>query len=286
VVKHYRLTRGELDGRFFLDSGRDMPIKIAVLEDGKSAVSTPVVEELIYAIRHHRIDVLNIDPFVSCHSVSENDTAAIQTVAEQWAYIANETDCAIPLWHHTRKTRGADATIEDSRGASALIGAARGRRVLNKMTAQEAVSAALEPEERGRYFWADTSLSSMAAPAEARQWFRLESVNLGNGECGDGDDVGVAVAWEHPANGAPELTEDQETAVMAAIRAGGPWRADARAEDWIGIPMAAALALNPSNKLHRKQMTAIITDWIGQDRLENFQDRDQRRRLKDFIRPL
>ena len=284
VVKRYGLTRAELDGRFFLNFGRDMPIKIAALEDGKSTISAPVVEELIYAIRHYEIDVFNVDPFVSCHSVTENDTAAMQGVAEQWAHIANEANCSIPLWHHTRKTRGADATIEDSRGASALIGAARGRRVLNKMTAKEAESANLAPEDASGYFWADCSLSSMVPPAEARQWFRLESVNLGNGEVGDGDEVGVAVAWEHPGNGAPDLTEEQDEAAFRAIREGENWRADSRSDQWIGVPIGKAIGLNPESKAHRKQVTSLIKDWTDQNRLETFEGHDKNRNKRTCIR--
>jgi hypothetical protein len=284
VILHYGLSRRELDGRFFLDSGRDMPIKLAILADGEGTISAPAVDDLIYAIRHHKIDVLNIDPFVSSHSVTENDTAAIQAVAETWAHIANQTKCSIHLWHHTRKTRGADATIEDSRGASALIGAARGRRVLNKMTSEEARNAGLAVEERGSYFWGDTSLSSMVRPAEHREWFKLESVNLGNGDLGDGDEVGVAVAWEHPATSALDLSDDQEEAVFEAIKAGGPWRSNMQAENWIGEPIAEALELDPSVKADRQRVAKLIQRWDESFRLERYSDYDKHRNIREFMR--
>jgi hypothetical protein len=124
----------------------------------------------------------------------------------------------------------------------------------------------------------------MAPPAEARQWFKLESVNLGNGPCGDGDKVGVATAWEHP-DVALDLTEDQEEAALAAIRAGGPWRADAQADDWIGNPIAKAVGLVPTNKLHRKQVTTLVKNWTKQERLEIFTSNDNKhRKAKAYIR--
>jgi hypothetical protein len=124
----------------------------------------------------------------------------------------------------------------------------------------------------------------MAPPAEARQWFRLESVNLGNGPCGDGDRVGVATAWEHPGGAPLDLTEEQEEAALTAIRAGGPWRANVQADEWIGKPIAGAVGLVHTNKLHRKQLTALVKDWIGHDRLEIFEGRDDNHMKKEFIR--
>jgi len=55
------------------------------------------------------------------------------------------------------------------RGASALTSAARGRRVLNGMTAEEAEGAGIDADERGFYYWADASTTSMAPPAAKRQ---------------------------------------------------------------------------------------------------------------------
>lgn len=283
VCKHYGITKDEISGRFFMDSGRDMPIKVATLSDGRSTIADPVVDDLIYAIKENQIDVLTIDPFVSCHAVTENDTSMMQSVVESFANIANECNCHIGLLHHTRKTGGADASIEDARGASAAVAAARGRRVLNKMTRQEAEAAGVGPNDRGRYFWADCSLSSMAPPAEHRDWYRLESVNLGNGECGDGDSVGVAVAWEHPGT-ALDLDDDQQEAVLAAIQDGGPWRENHQAEDWIGVPIAQALGLHPANKTHRKQVRALINEWLDQGRLKISEEKDpKQRRAKKYI---
>ena len=50
----------------------------------------------------------------------ENDNNAIDVVAKTWTGIADATNTAIDLAHHSRKTGGAEVTVEDGRGAVAL----------------------------------------------------------------------------------------------------------------------------------------------------------------------
>ena len=57
-------------------------------------------------IKEHAIDVLVVDPFVSCHEVFENDNPAIDMVAKEWSRVAELGSCAIHLVHHTRKAAG------------------------------------------------------------------------------------------------------------------------------------------------------------------------------------
>ena len=62
-------------------------------------------------------------------------------MAKTWTGIADVTNTAIDLAHHTRKTGGAEVTVEDGRGAVALLNAVRSARVLNMMTEDEAAKA-------------------------------------------------------------------------------------------------------------------------------------------------
>ena len=57
--------------------------------------------------------------------------AIVKTCGE----IAVETNCAIGLVHHSRKTNGQEVSVEDARGGSALVAGTRIARVLNRMTA-------------------------------------------------------------------------------------------------------------------------------------------------------
>ena len=58
--------------------------------------------------------------------------------------IADVTNTAIDLSHHSRKTGGAEVTVEDGRGAIALLNAVRSARVLNTMTEDDATKAGIE----------------------------------------------------------------------------------------------------------------------------------------------
>ena len=113
------------------------------MRDG-AVVAEPVVDALIETIRCNKIDALIIDPFVSSHRVTENDNMAIDAVAKAYARIADTTNCAIEVVHHVKKTYGAEATVEDGRGAVALLAAARSARVLNGMSKDQAARANIE----------------------------------------------------------------------------------------------------------------------------------------------
>jgi hypothetical protein len=178
-------------------------------------------------------------------------------IAEQWAAIADITNCAIEASHHTRKLSGGDVTIEDSRGASSLMSAARVGRVLNRMNKDEAIQAGVD--QRWRYFRNDRAgegKANMSPPPEEADWFKLISVDLGNG-----DNIGVVTAWNWPSPfegiGVPHLREAQK-----AVSEGGPWRAHHQATDWVGKPIAKALNLNPNRPADRAKIRGLLEKWI------------------------
>ena len=281
---HYGLTREDLEGYLFLDSGRRMPVIIGEQTRDGARIAVPVVEAVTATIRENRIDVVSIDSFVSSHRVSENDNNAIERVAKTWAAIADETNSGIDLVHHTRKTGGAEATVEDGRGASALLSAARSARVLNQMTQQEAEKAGID--NRRLYFRVDNGKSNLAPPIEAAEWFKLVSVDLGNGtksegplDCNrvEGDQVGVVTAWKWP-NPFDDISVADLRAAQQAVAAGGPWREHRQASDWVGKPIAAALKLDPTNKAHSKKIAGLLKVWIENGMFVRVTGRDPKRR--------
>ena len=82
-------------------------------------------------------DVLSIDSFVHCHQVEESNNSQIQDVVECFEDVADAANCAIHLWHHTRKNHGDQTTVESARGASSFINSCRSVRILEKMTKKE-----------------------------------------------------------------------------------------------------------------------------------------------------
>jgi hypothetical protein len=195
-----------------------------------------------------------IDPFVKSHKVTENDNNAIDQTATEWAGIADICGCSIELSHHSRKTNGAEITVEDARGAGALINASRSARVLNKMSREEAKSAYLEPDVAWRYYRIDNGKANMAPPSEKAQWYKLATVSLANG-----DDVGAATAWTWP-NAFEGVSPYNLKAAQDAVSEGGPWRVNHQAAMWVGKPIAAALGLDPVTD--RKRIISILKTWI------------------------
>ena len=63
----------------------------------------PVVDALVAEIIGQKIDVIVIDPFVSCHEVPENDNTAQDMVVKEWGRVAERGNCAVHLVDHTRK---------------------------------------------------------------------------------------------------------------------------------------------------------------------------------------
>ncbi|CAO4195781.1 AAA family ATPase [Methylorubrum extorquens] len=281
VALHYELRPQDIGGRLFINSGRDTEINIAQQNRDGVTVAAPVVEAIKATIRENRIDVVIIDPFVSSHRVSENDNGAIDRVAKTWARIAEETNCAVELIHHARKTNGAEVTIEDSRGAVALLSAARSARTLNGMTKEEAERAGVE--NRRAHFRVDNGKANLAPPPEGSTWFKMESVALGNGPLNsDGDHIGVVTNWTWP-DPLESLSVADLQAAQAAVRAGGPWRENIQAKDWVGIPIAQALKLDPTNKADRERIKRTLKVWIDNGMFAVVTGYDEKSRPRPFI---
>src|SRR3712207_5484318 len=103
---HYKLTAEDFDGWLFVNSGRTTPILLAEPPKNGTIIATPIVAAVTQTIHKNGIDVAIIDPFVASQHVSENDNGAVERVAKTWSHIADITNSAIDLVHHTRKTGG------------------------------------------------------------------------------------------------------------------------------------------------------------------------------------
>jgi hypothetical protein len=284
---HYKITPEEIDGWLFINSGRDKDSKLVIATQSRVGVTiaSPVVEALIQTIKDNKIDVVMIDPFISSHNVTENDNNAIDAVAKTWTGIADVTNIALDLGHHTRKTGGAEVTVEDGRGAVALLNAVRPARVLNTMTEDEAAKAGVT-DGRKRYFRVTDGKNNLALPADKLDWFRSASVDLGNGDPDDlldrGDDMGVVTKWEwpDPLDGVTGADFDK---AAASIRA-GKWRKDAQCKkDWVGLAVAKALKLDLSSKATRAKVVGLIKVWLASGALVEVEGQDDRRRIRAFV---
>jgi hypothetical protein len=206
----------DLRNYLYLDSGRDNPIKIASFEDGKVKVAVPVVKDMIATIRDNGIDVTNIDPFITSHSIPEN-SERMDEVVGQYKDIAYQTRSAIEHVHHTRKIRdGAEVTSTDSRGSSAIVAAWRDSRVLNFMDTQTATEQGIKNRFRFLRLGGD---GNMTVRGEDDRWLYMETVTLDNADAETGlpaDDVGVAVPFE-PVIKTEAAKASDEVRILSAV---------------------------------------------------------------------
>lgn len=296
AMQEYGLTMEDIGDRLLRDSGRDMPICIAEQSKSGTKIWRPVVAALGAAIEAQRLDVLNIDPFVKSHGVSENDNMAIDQVAREWNGVAGRCAIAVELVHHSRKTNGAEASIEDARGASALVSAARSARVLARMTKKEGERAGKSKDYKRFFRFAD-AVSNMAISAgDDETWMELKSVDLHNavfaedgGLLWPSDLVGVVKISEvRGALDDDEPTEAHLEAERAALAelASGDWKQDSQSRDaWAGVAVARAYGLALDDPDDKARVKMLLKTWLKNGKITTDTRRDSTtRQLRSFVK--
>lgn len=281
---HYRLTPDDIGDRLFVDSGRDQPLVIATAARTRTGavIARPVVDSLVAEIVKRKIDVIKIDPFVSCHEASENDNQAMDLIVKEWGRVADLGNCAVELYDHTRKMGGTETevTVESSRGGKAKTDACRVVRAINRMTKDEALKAGVENHRL--YFKTFNDKANLQPPADKSDWYKMVSVDLGNGpDGGPGDSVGVVTKWEWPDPLAGMTAADFDK-VAAVIRT-GKWRESPQASKWAGRAVADALNLSAENKADKAKIIGMLKVWLLAGSLVVVEDYDDTRRLRKFI---
>jgi hypothetical protein len=275
AVKRFNMRPEDFGDRLFMDSGRDQRCVIAEETATGARIIRPVVDAIKAELLARQIDVLIVDPFVSSHMVSENDNMGIDLVAKEWAAIADACNCSINLVHHVRKANGTEATADSARGASSLIGAARSVMVFNRMTPDEAEKVGVAAEEARFFFRVDNDKANLAPPG-ATTWYRMNNVDLDNG-----DSVGVACRWK-----APDLFEGITTAHLMRVQkavGAGRWKESPQAKDWVGVAVAEALMMDAEDKKDKRRIAAMMREWIKNGLFEVVEDVDPKRREKKLF---
>lgn len=291
TLQHYGLTAADIGDRLFVDSGMEQEIVLAKEARNGALIVEPVAGALVAAINRREIDVFMVDPFVSSHKVSENDNGSIDLVVKRWSKIAFVTGTSIELVHHVRKTKGAEVTVEDARGASALVNATRVTRALTRMTENE--GRALGVADPWRYFRSGGVAKNNLAPAagasaDKAEWFTLKSEQLGNGT-GEGvaafmsgDAVGV-VTCAAPASMAQSHDPDEANEALRLI-AEGVWRSDVRAGDaWVGHAVAQAFGLDASDNSDKTKINGILKQWRRERAITDVSRMDKSRHNRQFV---
>ena len=111
-------------------------------------------------------------------------------------------------------------------------------------------------DHRKWYFRVDNGKANLTPPVDKAEWFKFVSVALANG-----DNVGVPTSWRFP-NAFDDITAAHLRAAQKTVAAGGPWRENQQASDWVGKPIAKVLKLNPDKKADKKKVCTLLKAWI------------------------
>ena len=283
ICLFYGIDPKELDGQLFMNSGRDTEIIVATSTKAGTTIAVPTVDAMTATIRDNQIDAMVLDPFIAAHSVSENDNAAIGAVATAIARIADATNSACDLVHHVRKAaHGQEITVEDGRGAVALLAASRSSRVLNQMSKEEAVRAGVDNPRS--YFRVDNGKSNLAPAPDKSEWFALKSQSLGNGIHGDfatSDHVAVVTPWTWP-----DCMDDVTVADLRKVQvvvAAGRFRENHQAKNWVGKAVAQVIGLDVDDKGQKDKILALLKRWLGTGMFVVVEGEDEKRMKRSFI---
>ncbi|MDD9727211.1 AAA family ATPase [Roseovarius sp. SK2] len=267
VCSFFNIPQRELVGQLFIASGRDQELILSRGDIGE--INEPVFGLIERYCEAEAIDVVAFDPLANMTDAPETNDA-FRRLGRRLSRLADAMNVSVELVHHTRKLNGGEASVEDSRGGSALIGAVRAGRALNPMTPDEAAKAGLDTHiDHFRIEAAGKNNLSRSAPHAT--WFKRLGVQLRNG-----DNVAVIEPWQWP-DAFDGISAEQAAACQAAvIGCVKPPRAHHQAKNWIGYLLAETLRIDVESKSGRTRINTIIKRWIAEDVLRLDHEKDPR----------
>ena len=146
------------------------------------------------------------------------------------------------------------------------------------MTKEDSDKAGVDAAQAWRYFRVDNGKASMAPHPERADWYRLFSTPLANR-----DDVGVVGGWKWPDPFEGVTVHDLRKA-QAAVSEGGPWRADVRAEMWVGKPIAQALRLDIEEKRDAMKVKMVLATCTAEGMFVEFEGEGRGRHPVKFVK--
>jgi len=197
VLIHFGVHRRELKGWLFCST----PIgsKLAELQNNKR-VPGKLGQQIRDAIARRKPDLVALDPFIKLHDLGENDSGDMNFVCGLLTRIAVESKIAVDVPHHIHKGQVVAGDADSGRGSSGIRDAGRLIFTLTIMSATEAQSFNIDPDQRFSYVRLDSAKVNIAARSGAASWFRIVGVPIGNvtPEYPAGDTIQVAEPWSPP----------------------------------------------------------------------------------------
>jgi hypothetical protein len=274
-MRQYGIKPAEVEGRLFVNAGRDFSLKFGIQTRDGVLPNTKLVEYLCRKIPEKQIGCVFIDPFVGAHNINENDNMAVNAIVAEIRRVADETKSAIGLVHHIRKGNGEDASIDSVRGAGSLIGAARAARVINRMSPDDAAKLGIDEAEARSIFRVDDGKANLAPPAASAVYRKMEGVKIDNGEW-----IGVCIPYTLPDAFDGISAKDAKAAqriVADAHTDGEPLRESSQSPKWVGLPIADMLGIDITEKKGRTKVSSIIKTWMKSNVLATEKMFDQKK---------
>lgn len=284
AAKHYAVEPVEVEGRLFVDSGMEgSTLCTAVEDDNGFRLLLPAYDALTAELIRRKVDVLVVDPFVSSHEAEENANTKIDKIAKAWGRVAKAANCVIVLVHHTSKAGAGEVTALSARGAVALINASRSTLVINRMEPEQAERLGIPQEDRRRYISVADDKANRA-PAEKADWYKLVSVDLGNGPIdghAPGDSIGVVEPWK-----VPDPFDDVKPGHLLRVQQiidAGDFRENAQAADWAGKAVAQVLDLDVNARTDKARIKQLLSGWLKEGALKIVEKSDGNREKRKWI---
>lgn len=193
VARHFNIPETSFAGKIKIRSREQSACKLVHRNDDGGTLLTPAALELIEDIKTSGIDLLVVDPLISIHNVDENDNTKMEKVMDALRTLALRAGCAVGVVHHSSKPPGGSSegragNADSSRGATAIINAARIAFTLYEISAKDGKDFGIKETERHRYIRLDDAKANMHLKSGEPKGYYRESVDLPNG-----DQVGVLV---------------------------------------------------------------------------------------------
>ena len=289
ICGHYGINRADLEGWLFLDSGYDLPLDLAQSNGNKGVVIRDSLIALIAArVKERKIDVVCLDPLVALHSMAEGDNPGHAKLLRTLGIkIAKPCGCAVEINAHTRKSGvGQDApmTVDDIRGAGAIVYSARSGRILHPMTLAEAEKYGIEADERLSYYRLERAKANMAKRGTIC-WVHMIEVPIPNRPDGSyGDTVAVPAVWTPPD--AMQGISDTIAAAIASEIAKGEYKRDARAgSSWAGRLVGLRCGIDVTTKSGKERAKIILETLIKRGVLAVEIRTDKNRNSREYVVP-
>ena len=273
----HQIDPAELEGKLYLDSGRDRPLVVAERSQDGEILCLPIVDALVEELKARKIRMLVVDPFVKSHRLEENRNEQVDFAASLWNRVADEAKCAILLMHHFRK--GGEAGSADAfRGASALIDASRAAVTLGVMSEKEAGTFGVDVDERRFYIRADNAKLNLAPPPLDAVWLKLNSIQLPNG-----DNVQAVTRWKAPSpwQGVPMAMVIAMIDKIVTDRGDGTfWSPVVNAKErWAGQVIIEDAGKTP------EQAKSMLKAWeaSGLFKIEEYHDPEARKKRNKYV---